>query len=140
MGSSPVTVDPQALEQIANPQGSTIAARKASVGRATEQAVRGVREQKIGGGIGRGVAGLGAGILTSIIASKLFGGKESQNIDPSVQLALAQQLGGGGGQGGGPAASSRALIDVSRLVTILKGIQQLGNLQGPVAQSGGRLI
>lgn len=83
-----------------------------------------------------GLAGAGAAIATPLIAS-MFRGK--QDIDPQIQLQLAQAMGGGAGAGQG-VNTSRTLIDTARLLSIIKGIQEMSGMGQGMVQGGGRLI
>ena len=97
---------------------------------AIEKAVKG--QQRAGSLKRAGAVGAG-GVLSALLLSKLFAGKQNEGIDPAVQFQLAQQLGAGGGKQGG-VNTSRTLSDVGRLLTILKTLQGVGGLAGPASQ------
>ena len=120
-----VRVQLERMARATTPEGVS-AAGKSAVRQAVQGRARGGAIRKYG----RGGA---AGLLTALLASRIFSGKDTEGISPEVQMALAQQLGGGQAAGGMP-ATSRTLIDIARLVTILKGLQGLAGAQGPVAQ------
>ncbi len=76
-------------------------------------------------------AGMGVGLLAML--PFLFGNKKDQTVDPAIQMQLAQQLaGGGGGSGGGGVNTGRTLTDVSKLLSIIKALQGMASMQGPV--------
>lgn len=125
----PVREALQAVGQAKTPRVAARAARTvrggAPVAERLAQAGRGAKWGRAG--LAGGTALLGIPILKSI-----FGGKEDVGMDPMMQMALAQQL------AGGQAGTKRSdLVDIGRLLSIIKSLQGLAAMQGPVNQVGG---
>lgn len=111
-----------ALAGLESPKPRRVAAaRREALGAAKTAASKGSMRRKLGRG------GLGAGALL-LLAPMLFGKKDG--IDPAIQMALAQQMSGAGQDGGH--SSSKTLTDVGKLLAIIKSLQGLANVQGPV--------
>lgn len=114
-------------------EATTLGQRK-TAGRQVKAGVGALQSGK-GRGLGlkrAGLGGLAAGGLAMLLPA-LFGKKDKQ-MDPAIQMALAQQM-AGGGQG-----TTGTLRDVARLLSIMKSIQSLAGIQGPQAQGRPRLI
>jgi hypothetical protein len=79
------------------------------------------------------IGGIGAAVAAPLIVG-MFKGKD--DVDPQVQMQLMQAMQGGQNQG---VNTSRTLIDTARLLSIIKGIQEMAQLQG-APQTAGRLI
>lgn len=88
----------------------------------------------IGSAVNRGgVAKVaGGGLLLTLLASKIFGGskKEGSQLPPELQMALAQQVGASQQGGGGGVNTSRTLMDMARLVNLIKSLRSMNTVQG----------
>jgi hypothetical protein len=132
--SSPMIDNPiRQLEQ-ATTGKQTRAIRKGPLAAGVAQVQKGAG---IKAGLGKaGLGGLGAAVAIPLLQS-IFA-KKDDSMNPAVQMALAQQMqGGGGGAGGG---TSSTLRDMGRLLTMLKGLQDMAGMEGPAAQGPPRLV
>lgn len=129
-GSAPATNIPEVQEAVTRLRASATPKQAAARGR---EAIR-IASTKAQAGapkatVGKGLLAGGAATLVGLMASKMLGKKDE--IDPQVQLALAQQI--GMAQRGGGADTSRQLMDLSRALTVVKKLQELAAVQGPAA-------
>lgn len=118
----PITPEATAKMLAAVPSGG--GGGQALLSTAQEAGAAAGRERKLGRGLKAGGAGLAALALVPLLSRAFGGGQDDQQKQAMIQQMLMAQQGGGG------ADTSKTLIDVNRLLSILKNLQQLSGVAG----------
>lgn len=133
-GRSPLAEDPRVatlLGQVGeDPRGRVSVGGQeargltAKLGAARKSAVSSAKGRAFAG---KGAMGIGGAAILIPILQSIFGDKKEE-IPAAVQFAIAQQQ--MAAQGAGSGDTSRQLMDVKRLLAIIKSITDMGSLQG----------